>query len=141
MKKSGTQMPSLRPLSTFSPWRTRERQRGSVTTAWPSAASVGARMIASRRASGHESAPKRTSADAEAGEDREWQAEAEQPGRDRDLVAQRLEVDPGGVAEEDERERRLGEQLHGLARDAGVDDAERVDAEEEPGRGEDHRRP
>ena len=37
-------MPSLRPLSTLSPWRTRAATRGSVTTACPSAASVGARI-------------------------------------------------------------------------------------------------
>ena len=40
---SGTQIPSLSPLSTLSPWRIVPGTRGSVTTAWPSAASVGAR--------------------------------------------------------------------------------------------------
>ena len=58
MKNSGTQMPSFRPLSTFRPWRTRDGSRGSVTTACPSAASVGARITARSRASGHESAPR-----------------------------------------------------------------------------------
>ena len=43
---SGTQIPSLSPLSTLSPWRIRPGTRGSVTTAWPSAASVGARTTA-----------------------------------------------------------------------------------------------
>ena len=41
---SGTQIPSLSPLSTFSPWRMRGGTRGSVTTAWPRAASVDARI-------------------------------------------------------------------------------------------------
>ena len=41
---SGTQIPSLSPLSTFRPWRIRPGTRGSVTTAWPRAASVGARI-------------------------------------------------------------------------------------------------
>ena len=45
-KSSGTQIPSLRPLSTSRAWRIRPGTRGSVTTAWPRAASVGARMIA-----------------------------------------------------------------------------------------------
>ena len=40
---SGTQIPSLRPLSMFNPWRIRPGTRGEVTTAWPRAASVGAR--------------------------------------------------------------------------------------------------
>ena len=45
MKNSGTQIPSLRPLSTFRPCRIRDGIRSSVTTAWPSAASVQASMI------------------------------------------------------------------------------------------------
>src|SRR4051794_26144113 len=43
---SGTQIPSLRPLSTLSPCRIRRGTRGSVTTACPSAASVGASTTA-----------------------------------------------------------------------------------------------
>src|SRR4051812_14975835 len=49
--RSGTQIPSLSPLSTLSPCRTRPGTRGSVTTAWPSAASVGARTTARMTAS------------------------------------------------------------------------------------------
>ena len=51
MKKSGTQIPSLRPLSTLRPCRIRDGIRSSVTTAWPSAASVQASMIDSTSAS------------------------------------------------------------------------------------------
>ena len=51
MKNSGTQSPSLSPLSTLSPWRIRDGIRVSVTTAWPSAASVHASTIASTSAS------------------------------------------------------------------------------------------
>ena len=51
MKKSGTQIPSLRPLSTLRPCRIRDGIRSSVTTAWPSAASVQASMIESTSAS------------------------------------------------------------------------------------------
>ena len=51
MKKSGTQIPSLRPLSTLRPCRTRDGIRSSVTTACPSAASVQASMIERTRAS------------------------------------------------------------------------------------------
>ena len=42
MKSKGTQIPSLSPLSTLRPWRMRAGTSGLVTTAWPSAASVGA---------------------------------------------------------------------------------------------------
>ena len=55
MNSSGTHSPSLRPLSTLSPCRIREGRRASVTTAWPSAASVGASTIASTSASANES--------------------------------------------------------------------------------------
>jgi hypothetical protein len=51
-------MPSFSPLSTFRPWRMREGIRGSETTACPSAASVGARTIASNTASMNASRPK-----------------------------------------------------------------------------------
>ena len=51
MNNNGTQMPSFSPDSTFNPWRMREGRRGSVTTAWPSAASVGARITARIRTS------------------------------------------------------------------------------------------
>ena len=59
---SGTQMPSLSPLSTFSPWRIRAGMRGSVTTACPSAASVGARTTARITASSTVSAPRSAAA-------------------------------------------------------------------------------
>ena len=59
---SGTQIPSLSPLSTLSPWRILCGTRGSVTTAWPSAASVGARTIARITASSTLSSPNRTAA-------------------------------------------------------------------------------
>ena len=51
INSSGTQIPSLSPLSTFSPCRIRDGSRGSVTTASPSAASVGASSTASTIAS------------------------------------------------------------------------------------------
>ena len=50
MISSGTQMPSLSPLSTLSPWRMREGRRWLLTTGCPSAASVGARIVASAAA-------------------------------------------------------------------------------------------
>ncbi len=61
MKKTGTQIPSFSPLSTLRPWRTRDGSRGSVTTACPSAASVGARTTARSNASGHDNASRSTS--------------------------------------------------------------------------------
>ena len=55
-------MPSLSPLSTFKLCRTRDGSRGSVTTACPSAASVGASTTARRSASGQLSAPRSATA-------------------------------------------------------------------------------
>ena len=46
----------------FSPWRTRPGTRGSVTTAWPRAASVGARMIPTMTASQNVNTSKLTAA-------------------------------------------------------------------------------
>ena len=59
---NGTQTPSFKPLSTLSPWRTRDGSRLSDTTVWPSAASVGARSTASTIASKNSSSGKSQSA-------------------------------------------------------------------------------
>src|SRR5262245_43075643 len=64
MRNNGTQIPSLRPASTLRLWRIRTGSRFDVTTTWPSAASVGARMIATRSASGHASSGRTTNATA-----------------------------------------------------------------------------
>ena len=115
MKNSGTQSPSLSPLSTFSPWRIREGTRSSETTAWPSAASVHASTIASTTASA-KLTPGRTAAPiTRAGHDRERQADPEQAQRHRGLVAERPQRDPRRVREQDQGQRDLGEQLHLLA--------------------------
>jgi hypothetical protein len=50
---NGVAMPSLRPLSTFSARRIRTGTALLVTTASPSAASVGARMVAIKAAAAH----------------------------------------------------------------------------------------
>ncbi len=47
---TGRPRPSLRPLSTLSAWRMRTGARSSSITAWASAASVGAKMVASTAA-------------------------------------------------------------------------------------------
>src|SRR5262245_26377989 len=64
MRNNGTQIPSLRPASTLRLWRIRTGSRFDVTTTWPSAASVGARMMATRSASGHARSGRTTSATA-----------------------------------------------------------------------------
>ena len=78
VNRIGTQMPSLRPLSTFRPSRTVAGTAGFVTTALPSAASVGASIVAriatrAARAPGKSSRPV---ADAE--QDRERQPDQQQ---------------------------------------------------------------
>ena len=113
---------------------------GSVTTAWPRAASVGARITASSSASGHSSPPKTASAATKPGADRQRQADPEQPGGHADLLAERLQVDPRCVAEEHDGEGGLGQELDRLAARRRVDDPEDLRAEEQAGAGEHHRR-
>ena len=59
------------------------------------------------------------------GHDRQRQADPEQPRRHGVLPSQRPEVDPGGVDEEHERQRRLGEKPHAVAGRRGVQRVER----------------
>ena len=98
-----------------------------VTTACPSAASVGASTTPRRSASAEVSEPSRTRPVLKPRDDRQRQPETEKPRRDRDLVLQRAKVDLVGLAEEDEGERRPGEQLDRLACRRRIDDAEGVD--------------
>ena len=140
MKKSGTQIPSLRPLSTLRPCRIRDGIRSSVTTAWPSAASVQASMIESTSASTRLTPGSTPTPDERPGGDRERQADAEQPRRYGELGAQGRERDPRGVGEEDERQRRLRQQLHRLAADTQIDQAEHRAGEQARRREEDRRR-
>ena len=139
MKKSGTQIPSLRPLSTLRPCRIRDGIRSSVTTAWPSAASVQASMIESTSASTRLTPGSTTDADERAGGDRERQADPEQARRYSELAAQGGERDPRSVGEEDQRQRRLRQQLDGLAADVQVDQPEHRTCQQARGREEDRR--
>jgi hypothetical protein len=75
--------------------------------------------------------------DERAGHDRERQADPEQPGRYRELAAQSRERDPRGISEEDQRQRRLRQQLHGLTADAQIDQAEHRACEQTGRREED----
>ena len=85
---SGTQIPSLSPLSTLSPWRIRCGTRGSVTTACPSAASVGASTIAEDdRLLDGQLAEQDGGRDG-AERDRQRQADPEQPHRHADRAAE-----------------------------------------------------
>ena len=77
--------------------------------------------------------------DDEAQRQRQGQADPEQTQRHRELAAQRAHVDPRGVREQDERKRRLGEQLDRLAGRRDLDQPQRLRADEQPDGGEDHR--
>ena len=113
---SGTQIPSLSPLSTLSPWRIRSGTRSSLTTAWPERR-VGRRQhdAEDHRLPDGQHVEERGRGE-RAERDRQRQADAEQPQRHADGAAQVLEVDPRRVAEQHERERRLGQRAHGGAR-------------------------
>ena len=86
MNSSGTQIPSFSPLSTLSPCRIRDGSRGSVTTAWPSAASVGASTMARTSASLQASDPKTTGRERVPRATVSGSPIAEQPRRDRVLA-------------------------------------------------------
>ena len=92
-KSSGTQMPSLRPLSTLRPWRIRAGTRGSVTTACPSAASVGASTTPRISASSTLSSPKTAAAATAPSRIVSGETDPEQPDRHVERPAQRAEVD------------------------------------------------
>src|SRR3954452_19707829 len=114
MNSSGTQMPSLRPLSTLSPWRMRIGRRGSVTTALASGAAGGAGEEGGEEDGGQQGLRDRQRGEQRLGEerserDRQRQSDAEKPRRHAALAAQDADVDPGGVGEQDEGERRLRE--------------------------------
>ena len=140
MKKSGTQIPSLRPLSTLRPCRIRDGIRSSVTTAWPSAASVQASMIDSTSASTRltpGSTPTPTSVPAAIVSGRPI------PSRRAGTAnspAQRGERDPRGVSEEDQRQRRLRQQLDGSPPILQIDQAEHRAGQQARGGEEDRRR-
>ena len=138
MKNRGTQSPSLSPLSTFSPWRIRDGMRSSVTTAWPSAASVHASTIASTSASVKLIPGITRRADQGSGEDRERQADPQQPQRHRKLVVERAQRDPRRVPEQHQRQRDLGEQLDLFAAQVKVQQPEHRPGEQ-AGAGEEHR--
>ena len=98
-------MPSLSPDSTFSPCRMREGRRGSVTTACPSAASVGARITARISDLPQAERAEQPSAYRPARQDRQRQADTEQPRGHGVLAAKRRQVDPRGVGEEHQGQR------------------------------------
>jgi hypothetical protein len=69
----------------------------------------------------------------------ERQPDAEQPQRQPDLAAQVGEVDPRRVAEEHERQGRLGQRADRRAAALEVDLVEHRGPRDEPGGDEDHR--
>ena len=60
--RNGSAIPSFNPLSTLSAWRINSGTRGFETTARPSAASVGARIVPTSAASQMSSLPNSTAA-------------------------------------------------------------------------------
>ena len=73
-----------------------------------------------------------------AGRNRQGQAQPEEARRDAELAAERRNRDPRGVGEEDERQRRLGQQLDRLASELEVEQPERG-PREQARRGEEDR--
>ena len=95
----GRAMPSLRPLSTLRPWRTRTGTSGLLTTACPSAASVGARTAQEHRFPEPEARQDRPRREGSR-RDGQGKAEAEQPGRQAPFQTEVREVDASRIGEE-----------------------------------------
>ena len=79
------------------------------------------------------------SRDDRAREDRQRQPDSEQARGQRDFPAQRHEVDPRGVGEQHERERRLGKRAHAAAVDREVEPAQDFAPHQQAGADEQHR--
>ena len=107
MKSNGTHRPSFSPLSTFRPWRMRDGRRGSVTTAWPSAASVGASTIASTSASANVSTGRSPSATSVPARIVSGSPIPSSRAGTSTSLRSAPQVDPRRVGEEHEREGRL----------------------------------
>ena len=133
-RKNGTARPSLSPLSTSSACRTRAGTDVSVTTFWPSAASVEASIVESRTTDASAMPGKTSAADPDPGDHRERQPDEQQPARPAELVAERAQVEAGGVAEQQQHERHLGDALGDGGLDGDVEPAERRGADDEAGR-------
>jgi hypothetical protein len=72
--------------------------------------------------------------------DRQRQADTEQPQRHTDLAAKLSEIDARGVAEQDQRQRRLRQRLDGRARARQIDPVEHLGSDQQPDGDEQHRR-
>jgi hypothetical protein len=70
--------------------------------------------------------------------DRQGKADPEQAQRRGVVVLERAEVNPGGVGEDHERQRRFGEKPHTVALGLEIDPAERLASGGEAGRHEEH---
>ena len=85
-----------------------------MTTACPSAASVGASTIASTSASAHVTFGNTSLPDERAGNDRERQADAQQACGYCVFAPERAQVDARGIGEQNDDERGLGERTDRL---------------------------
>ena len=121
MNSSGTQMPSLSPLSTFRPWRTRSGRRCSRDDGLPERGVGGGEHDRQDDRLGRREAAEQRRRDAGRRGDRQRQADTEQPQRHGVLPPQRAQVDARGVGEEHDarasppRARDLGRGRRALA--------------------------
>ena len=127
-------MPSFSPDSTFSPCRMREGRRGSVTTACPSAASVGARITARIRISARLNEPNSPAPSAQPARIVSGRPIPSRRAGTAVFASKRRQVDPRGVREEDQRQGELGEDSNLLARRTDVDPAEPLAPDDQAGR-------
>ena len=121
---NGVAMPSLRPLSTFSSRRIRFGIRGSSMIVAPSAASVGATMAPTVAATQSEMPGITPKAAAVPEADGEREADGQKPDRQTQVRAELVDVDPGGIGEQHQGQRDLGQRLDRLGMGAEVDEGQ-----------------
>ena len=136
---NGVAMPSFSPLSMFSARRMRTGTARSVTTAMPSAASVGARTEAMSAAPAQPSSGARTSPRIVPGDDREQKSDTEEPTGNAGITFDGAQRHRARIGEQQRSERDLREGEDHFAVERELEQSGTVGAERHPGGHEDHR--
>ena len=135
---NGVAMPSFSPLSMLSERRILTGTALSVTTAMPSAASVGASTAAMRAASAQVTPGTTSIAHDRSEHEGEEQPDAEQTSRDTRVTLQDPQRHGRRVGEQQRRERQLGERQHDVTPALHVEQIGSFGTERQPCRDEHH---
>ncbi len=129
---SGVAIPSFSPLSMFSARRIRTGTRRSVKIGSPNAASVGARMAPIKSAKPSPSPGKQPERRRAAQEHSQGHADQQEPRWQPGVLSHLAQVERGGVGEQQQGQRSLGDALHVGGRDRDVDESEHTGTDDRP---------